>query len=208
MNSRTSSCCTALGALMSLAIVLSAAWAFAQEVPTDDAGVPPARPTSGSAQGDAPTAAPVPDTVPSSDAQAPVSAPPRTERPPTHDELMRNYRLAKLERDNDLVDDPDYQSGRTMRTAGIVILAVGVAGGAVLSMFGSLAGLGGGREPGPFFIGAAVSAVAGLGIGIPLWVVGQKQVADARARHEATVMPQLRVSLGNQSGGLQATWRF
>jgi len=115
----------------------------------------------------------------------------------------------KAEHERRVADDPDYRSGRSTRTSGIVLLGVGMGLGAILATFGSLSGLTGGEQKAmPFFVAGGVSAIIGLGVGIPLWIFGQAQVNHARSRVGWSAAPLVSASLGDRTGAIQAVWRW
>lgn len=120
-----------------------------------------------------------------------------------------NASLTKADRERRLVEDPDYHSARAMRTGGIVVLSVGLAAGVLVASFGALSGLTGGEQRAmPFLVAGGVSTVLGLGVGIPLWILGQVRINHVRARLAWSESPWVTASLGDRAGGLQATWRW
>jgi hypothetical protein len=111
-------------------------------------------------------------------------------------------------------NDPEYRSARGQRTAGIVVASVVGAGGLLVGMVAGLGyaicdGLEGDcRDWRNWTIGGFVTMAVGLGVGLPLALIGHGKVKEIRARATTGYLPELNVSLTAQGGGLGATWRF
>jgi len=104
---------------------------------------------------------------------------------------------------------PGLADARATRTTGIVLFSAGLGLGAFSSLFGLMAmGFGGGDKGVPFLFAGGVLGGFGLGVGLPMWVVGQVQMNRIRARRALTLLPQLSVSIGDHAGGLAAAWRW
>ena len=122
--------------------------------------------------------------------------------------------------------DPEYQSARTRKRAGIVVASVGAGVGAAVMIVAAvsygLRGLciplgapeGHGSCPSPDATGEKIAAgigggllLAGLAAGIPLINSGATRMQRIR-EHYAKLVPVPLVNVGPQQAVFGATWRF
>lgn len=116
--------------------------------------------------------------------------------------------------------DPDYVSGRRLRLGGMLTTFIGGGVGLFFGLIG-LAGYGicdadpgacDYQDPNDYLalgvVGFGLTALS-LGVGIPLWVVGNRKMAAATEAHNLALIPQLNVTAGSQGQRLfTARWRF
>lgn len=136
--------------------------------------------------------------------------PPPGYPPPTQDRRAHKKAVERYLIEN----DPDYRSARGQRTAGIIVASVVGAGGLLIGMVAGLGyaicdGLEGDcREWRNWTIGGFVTMAVGLGVGLPLALIGHGKVKEIRARATMGYVPELNVSFSTEGGRLGATWRF
>lgn len=138
---------------------------------------------------------------------------------------MRGYTY-RYDQRNVMLQDPDYRSGKSFRTAGISVLSSAGGLGLVLMILAFTA-----MEDDQdctynfntreydcvtsdtarnFGIGAGVAAAVALGAGIPLIVVGQKRMSAAEAKKlkKTSRVPRFNVAFSRRGARFTAGWRF
>jgi len=109
---------------------------------------------------------------------------------------------------------PEYQVGRSRRLSGILLTSIG--GGVSLLSVSIGAMLRGGcfyescsDASDYFLVGGLIGLGVSLGVGLPLWVSGQRKINAARRSWSARMVSSLGVA-PTRSGGVQlsSSWRF
>lgn len=108
-----------------------------------------------------------------------------------------------------------YNSGRRMRTAGIVFTVVGGTVGGLIGAVGLDAM--GDQTPGSnreenaktIAVGGFVAGGVCLLIGVPLWAGGQSKINKAwNERQEGAMVPEVKLALTREYQGMTAQWSF
>lgn len=110
-----------------------------------------------------------------------------------------------------LTQDSSFRSAVRMRTAGVVLTAIGLGAAAALGGI-AIASAASGSSDGSAVAGfygamAGVSAIPAI-VGGLLWYNGQQTINSLREERRQKLVPQVSIAAGPSAAALAASWRF